>query len=266
MSKDIFRKTRSGPWRYNEKELELKLKEMLETLSLSSDAPLLETNGCKTFVIAVRHEVLDGPPVRLKSYRLDGSEVRCSILQAARATSAAPTIFPPESIGLTKYVDGGIRYNNPAEEAVREANRIWPSRPIGCLLSIGTGKNVPISGISRVKQQFGSIVGGVLQLAASQTAEKLTVAKYCSELVTGCEEVHRHLLGDQSLKTFSSMDRYYRFNVEYGAVDIEMDEWEKQSTISARTDAYLAEPLVEQKLQSCVLLLTSDQRIRANIG
>ena len=100
--------------------------------------------------------------------------MQCSVVQAARATTAAPTFFAPASIGLNKYIDGGIGYNNPAEQAILEARRIWPSRPIGCLVSLGTGKNVPISGLTK---QVGRVFGTVIQTFASRTAEKLTVAK-----------------------------------------------------------------------------------------
>lgn len=43
-------------------------------------------------------------------------------------------------------------------------------------------------------------------------------------------------------------DRYYRFNVEHGAVGIELDEWKKLSVISARTNAYLDDPSEKRRL------------------
>jgi predicted acylesterase/phospholipase RssA len=60
------------------------------------------------------------------------------------ASCAAPTYFPPVvSPGSNvNYVDGGIVANNPTMIAVQEAKAIWPGRPIGCIVSIGTGKSV----------------------------------------------------------------------------------------------------------------------------
>ena len=37
------------------------------------------------------------------------------------------------------YVDGALCRNNPIRPLLDEAKQIWPSRPIGCVLSIGTG-------------------------------------------------------------------------------------------------------------------------------
>ena len=268
LSREIFEKQQSGRWLYDADVFQAKVEELLETGFESKDITLFDDrpNTCRTFVITVRHQVVDAPVVLLKSYSIDGTEVQCSIIQAARATTAAPTFFAPAPIGLNLYIDGGIGSNNPAEQAILEARRIWPSRPIGCLVSLGTGKNVPISGESRTTQQLGRVFGTVMQTFASHTAEKLTVAKYCTKLATSCQAVHLHLLEHNQLAKGRFKDRYYRFNVEYGAVDIELNEWEKQSVISARTDAYLDDPSEKRRLRDCAILLRSDEELRTNVG
>ena len=78
---------------------------------------------CRTFVVAKRHLAHDATPVLFKSYQIEGTEISCTILEAARATSAAPTYFPEMEIDGNFYVDGGIGYNNPGDEAVREEHR-----------------------------------------------------------------------------------------------------------------------------------------------
>ena len=52
----------------------------------------------------------------------------CSIWEACRATSAAPTFFPPISIGdpPDAYVDGGLGYNNPIRSLWDEVTHIGP--------------------------------------------------------------------------------------------------------------------------------------------
>lgn len=61
-----------------------------------------------------------------------------------RATTASPTYFKPffhKGSGNT-FVDGGIRYNNPVEIALRESKYLWPhfeKNDPDILLSIGTG-------------------------------------------------------------------------------------------------------------------------------
>ncbi|PGG97519.1 hypothetical protein AJ80_09688 [Polytolypa hystricis UAMH7299] len=61
--------------------------------------------------------------------------------QAARATSAAPVIFPPAYIrALGTFQDGGLKWNNPANIARHVSRQIWPSKKRPALLvSMGTG-------------------------------------------------------------------------------------------------------------------------------
>lgn len=49
----------------------------------------------------------------------------CKIWEAARATSAASTFFDPIEIGPQRYVDGGLRYNNPIEKADEESRGLF---------------------------------------------------------------------------------------------------------------------------------------------
>ena len=64
-----------------------------------------------------------------------------SLWKAARATSAAPMYFTQFE---GKYVDGGIKANNPCEFAMNEINRYdqsmgLPERHFALAVSIGTG-------------------------------------------------------------------------------------------------------------------------------
>jgi patatin-like phospholipase/acyl hydrolase len=62
--------------------------------------------------------------------------------EAARASSAAPTYFPPffHSKIRAHLFDGGLFANNPAGVALEESLKIWPNqRQIDILLSIGNG-------------------------------------------------------------------------------------------------------------------------------
>lgn len=51
----------------------------------------------------------------------------CTVWQACRATSAAPTYFTPKQLEQngTKFVDGGVYANNPINVAVREARAVF---------------------------------------------------------------------------------------------------------------------------------------------
>lgn len=84
--------------------------------------------------------------------RLHGSE-DFRLRDVARATSAAPTYFPPAIIHALDanyppeqrrhaLVDGGVFANDPAAVALAEARRLFPGADRAMLLSLGTGARV----------------------------------------------------------------------------------------------------------------------------
>jgi patatin-like phospholipase/acyl hydrolase len=92
-------------------------------------------------------------PMFFKSWRANGrgpggSERAAAfdfrLWQVARATSAAPTYFPPaviESMSGDRYamIDGGVFANNPSLCAVAAARRLRPAAERLLLVSLGTG-------------------------------------------------------------------------------------------------------------------------------
>lgn len=264
----MFGHESSGAFRYDAKILEDSIRKVLRDSGETENTLLYDSrdDSCRTFVVAKRHLIHNSPAVLFKSYELDGTEIQCSVIQAARATSAAPTYFPPAEIEGDLYADGGIGFNNPAGEAVREARRIWPHREIGCLVSIGTGLMEPISGASRTTEQFGSFMGTIVKGVASSLAEKLTVAAYCTELATDCQEVHMELVEHPLLKRLTQRSRYYRFNVTSGMSHIGIQESKKLNEISQMTDAYLHDPERREVITDCVELLESEDALRGAVG
>lgn len=84
--------------------------------------------------------------------RTPGDADKEHIWKVGRATAAAPTFFEPIQIGEDFYSDGGLGYNNPADEGYEEvlhAEKYYKNSarqprgqtpvPIRLLLSIGTG-------------------------------------------------------------------------------------------------------------------------------
>jgi len=62
------------------------------------------------------------------------------MIDAALATSAAPTFFPAHTISKRQYVDGGLFANDPSPSAIAEARVMWPDEPLAVLvLDIGGG-------------------------------------------------------------------------------------------------------------------------------
>ncbi|XP_065572427.1 calcium-independent phospholipase A2-gamma-like isoform X2 [Artemia franciscana] len=65
--------------------------------------------------------------------------------EATRASSAAPGYFSEFSLEDNVHQDGGLLTNNPTSIAIHEAKNLWPRSKIHCVVSIGTGRNQPLS-------------------------------------------------------------------------------------------------------------------------
>ncbi len=104
-------------------------------------------------------------PFLFKSWKARGIELSAkesardndfSLEQVARATSAAPTFFPPakvKSLSNKQFglIDGGVYANNPAMCAYVAARRLYPKADEYLIVSLGTGalvKPVPFADAS----------------------------------------------------------------------------------------------------------------------
>jgi hypothetical protein len=88
--------------------------------------------SCKPRVMVTAYDIEKRRPRFFKSWRGEATPV----WSAARATSAAPTYFPPHGA----LIDGGVFVNNPAMCAYAEAQKLWPGER--CLVvSLGTGEH-----------------------------------------------------------------------------------------------------------------------------
>lgn len=174
-------------------------------------------------------------PVLLRSYTtLDSvdflSRSDCSIWQAARATSAASTFFDPIQIGRQTFVDGGTGMNNPVELVFEEAKSIWPDAiqkgRIQCLVSIGTG-------IPDLKG-FGDNLIKVIDTLKSISTET--------------EKTEKRFYGNH--ESLGISQRYFRFSVDKGMADVELDDHEKVAEIEASAEDYLGDPRVKDLIRS----------------
>jgi len=110
--------------------------------------------GTRAFALSSRSTRRGLEPFLFRSYSLDAraqaeaiagtvEATSAALWQAVEATSAAPLMFPRcMSWGRSKLVDGMLLANDPTLYALREARTIWPDRPIGVVVSLGTGDNV----------------------------------------------------------------------------------------------------------------------------
>jgi Patatin-like phospholipase len=133
--------------RFDEKPLETALKYIIHEFSGDENASMADPHdrnpekSCPVFVVATEGQDASGPLKLFRSYGFDKDQ--CSIWQAARSTSAAPSYFPPAWVEVPPpggwYIDGGLKRNNPSEVAFAEAKRHWKSMKHISIVSIGTG-------------------------------------------------------------------------------------------------------------------------------
>jgi predicted acylesterase/phospholipase RssA len=164
----------------------------------------------------------------------------CSIWQACRATSAAPTFFPSVTIDSQQYVDGALGYNNPIRPLLDEAFRIWgDKRAIGCIVSIGTG--VPRLGI---------------------VGEGATLAKTLKEMATDAQTVANEFKNEMTSRYGPDQQVYFRFNVERGLEVLGLEECQPrhQAQIQTATNFYLEE--AADRIEICARNIFSPKGIR----
>ena len=161
-----------------------------------------------------------GKHFRFRSYNCPWEVVHdCPIWQACRATSAAPTFFPPMQIGNppVAYIDGGLGYNNPIRALIEEKSQIWPDSQIGCIVSVGTG--MPVSG------DFGKTIKPLL--------DKIR------EMATDTEKVAREFEKEMKHKYGNEQKVYFRFNVKQGLEQVGLEEWKEMERITVATQDYI---------------------------
>jgi predicted acylesterase/phospholipase RssA len=187
-----------------------------------------------------------GIPSLFRNYpATENRTINCTIWEAARATSSAPTFFERIAIGdkgmEVDYIDGGLGCNNPTEQVLRETERVFPHRHVACILSIGTGHKETIS----IKKP--RLWDKVLPMSAINAVK---------DIATDCERTHQAV----SIRFKSLSNVYFRFGVENGMQSVMMDQWEKLGIVTAHTDHYLQLQHVEALLKAAVSVLHAPGR------
>ena len=158
-----------GYSRFKAEALEQALKKVVFDNTKNENTPLADkgTEICAMFVLSTRARDA-GHPRLFRSYGFDRDE--CPIWQAARATTAAPTYFPPAWVTVPFpgewYVDGGVTQNNPSPYALKEGKSLWNAKR--CLLvSVGTGiqKRADLAGNKKPLDHDGEPTDDPLVLA-----------------------------------------------------------------------------------------------------
>ncbi|KAI6878325.1 quinate permease [Hortaea werneckii] len=221
--------------RYDSKELEKAIKEVITGTGLHQDALLRHnpTPKCKCFVVALSEQAstITHFTNYKKDHEMSNFYDKVKIWEAARATSAATSFFDPITIDGSAYVDGGLGMNNPVDRLWREAREVFVTGEqnledlIRCVLSVGTGKPA--------LKAFGrsvSEVGNSLIAIATETEEK-----------------HRTFYN--SHEDLARQRLYFRFNPPYLDA-IALNEAEKRGDIRVRTEEYGNDPEVALRVRN----------------
>ncbi|KAF8600495.1 hypothetical protein BDV93DRAFT_476415, partial [Ceratobasidium sp. AG-I] len=190
--------------------------------------PRAEDEGCKVFVCTMlAHNMTAGIPIFIRSYKTshnDGPE--CTIVQAARATSATIGLFKPAIINdqgiKLSYVDARLGNANPTGCMLSEVEHIFPDRLVSSILSLGAGRTLP-PGINNISD-----------LGMSIATDRERVAQELARRFQYTEEF------------------YFRFDVEHGLQDIGFGSWEKMGEIISHTRRYTKEIDVDERLERAV--------------
>lgn len=239
-----------------------------------------ESSATRTFVVA-KKAVDAAAPTVFRSYTGQGVRAtRYPLWQTARATTAAPSFFKPMYIDNPRpgirYIDGGVGLNNPSQIALTEADRIWPTSTLFCLVSIGTGKpkatSFMKSGIadsdiqgqqSILRQVISTIPRIATYIPGWESARNLPpgvhaiikIAGALAEIATGSEEVHQQIERDSHSMGRAKRFPYFRFNVERNLGDIGLEDWSKEEEIAAYTSTYMEEYDTKQRRLACTRCL-----------
>jgi predicted acylesterase/phospholipase RssA len=173
---------------------------------------------------------------RLRSYRIPtASDLDPTILEAALATSAAPTYFSDVAIGGTRLVDGALGANNPAQEVEEEASDLWCEETgnlqplVKCFISVGTGH----PGIRSVSDKGLKHLLETLQKEATETES--TSEKFLARWRDHVEK-----------------GRCFRFNVHHGLENVGLAEFAQEESIRTATFTYLQKRGTIGEVKSCV--------------
>lgn len=196
------------------------------------------------FVCAVpQHDVRARAGPRLfRTYRVrENASFNCKIWEACRATSAAPSYFEPINIGdegeQETFVDGGLGYNNPVEQLLEEARRVFPGRKVACVVSIGTG------------------VANVITFPESPKSSPLKLIKALKKMATESDTTAEKIHG----RFRDVQDTYFRFSVDRGLQGIGLEEWKELSKVRTFTTEYINQQVVSEQLNKVVKALLASK-------
>lgn len=110
---------------------------------------------------------------------------------------------------------------------------MFPDRPIGCFLSLGTG------------------VPDVVAVKGSE----VRIAEACKKILESCEGVENAVRREFRRDTEGQTNPYFRFSVDRGLGNIHFDEWKRVDDLTGITGGYMRYDTQEERVEKCVVVL-----------
>ncbi|KAG6867037.1 hypothetical protein C0993_007350, partial [Termitomyces sp. T159_Od127] len=211
---------------------ELGMRAILQSAGFPEDVSMHDDNPlCKSFVVALPSSNMT--PRIFRTYQVNADQgYNCTVVQAARATTAAPDLFKPMAIssgGVTEtFIGANLQYSNPINLALEEAVKAFDlSQPVACLVNIGPGNSGHISW--KPNNVFGR-----------------TMMKFLHKIATD-HEAQAEAFVKQYIKTPGF---FYRLSVHQGLQKMAVDDWNRQGEIKTHSMAYLQEAETVKQLNN----------------
>jgi len=216
--------------KYSHKRLNLVLNSLFENTTIDELEKVLITSYDIKHRKAVFFSSKDAKWNNIKNFK---------VKRVLRATSAAPTFFPPTRISsvsksnVKDMIDGGMFANNPALCAYAEARNKFPDHPTAsemCLLSLGTGESTKAYSYKKAKSWgMARWLIPILDIFMSSSSE---VVDYQLDMIFSADD---------------KQDNYLRINGSIDHADESMDNASSEniSNLEKDGDMILAEKKAE---------------------
>ncbi|RAH67948.1 FabD/lysophospholipase-like protein [Aspergillus aculeatinus CBS 121060] len=163
------------------------------------------------------------------------------VWEAALATSAASTYFPPAQLGpLEYYIDGGLGFNNPILTFSKQKSFMGiGDRMSACIISIGTGEPTSVQNQTARNSWW-------------RFWDRLTIINVFQNALALATDIKNDHDAFEEIAGLSSNWSYFRFNCGGGLADIPLDQASQLPTIENLTRAYLAKPQTQAMIQDAL--------------
>lgn len=194
----------------------------------------------------------------------------CTVCEAARATSAAPTFFPVMKIGNRYFSDGGLAHNNPSFAIYYHYTRIERKKSTGLAPTTTTSapRFSPHGNLNFSQARFTNIGTGakaedvepgkrgwLASLVPAIISKGVFLKQTLTDIAVNSEEKAEFM---RIVKDLNPNFQYERFDANNGVSNIKLDDYEALNKIEERTLQYLEEQTTKDMLEEVGKAIAQD--------